>query len=162
MKRDTPGARGANKLRAFCDPSVLLYRLDYVNPSTSIYWVPTHTVGDLGRGHKKLQTSAFKDLPVWGCGRGNRQVNTEQENRIVRKVKVLVAQSCPDSLQWLWPARLLCPWHSPGKNTEVGCHLLFQGIIPTQGSTPGLLHCRQILNHWAIREPMRIVYEVHN
>ena len=46
----------------------------------------------------------------------------------------------------LWPARLLCPWDSPGKNTGVGCHLLLQGIFPTQGSTPslpGLLHW-----HW--------------
>ena len=34
---------------------------------------------------------------------------------------------------------------SPGKNTGVGCHTLLQGIFPTQGSNPGLLHCRQIL-----------------
>ena len=26
----------------------------------------------------------------------------------------------------------LCPWTSPGKNTRVGCHLLLQGIFPTQ------------------------------
>ena len=32
------------------------------------------------------------------------------------------------------PARLLCPWSSPGKNTGVGCHALLQGIFPTQGS----------------------------
>ena len=32
------------------------------------------------------------------------------------------------------PARLLCPWNSPGKNTGVGCHLLLQGIFPTQVS----------------------------
>ena len=25
------------------------------------------------------------------------------------------------------PARLLCPWDSPGKNTEVDCHALLQG-----------------------------------
>jgi len=25
---------------------------------------------------------------------------------------------------------------SPGKNTGVGCHALFQGIFPTQGSNP--------------------------
>ena len=31
----------------------------------------------------------------------------------------------------LWPSRLLCPWDSPGKNTGVGCHALFQGIFPT-------------------------------
>ena len=24
------------------------------------------------------------------------------------------------------PNRLLCPWDSPGKNTEVGCHFLLQ------------------------------------
>ena len=33
----------------------------------------------------------------------------------------------------LSPARLLCPWHSPGKNTGVGCHVLLQAIFPTQG-----------------------------
>ena len=35
--------------------------------------------------------------------------------------------------------------NSPGKNTRVGCHALLQGIFPTQGSNPGLPHCRQIL-----------------
>ena len=34
---------------------------------------------------------------------------------------------------------------SPGKNIEVGCHALLQGIFPTQGSNPRLPHCRQIL-----------------
>ena len=28
----------------------------------------------------------------------------------------------------------------PGKNTGVGCHFLLQGIFPTQGSNPYLLH----------------------
>ena len=32
-----------------------------------------------------------------------------------------------------------------GNNTGVGCHFLLQGIFPTQGSNPHLLHCRQIL-----------------
>ena len=31
------------------------------------------------------------------------------------------------------------------KNTRVGCPSLLQGIFPTQGSNPGLLHCRWIL-----------------
>ena len=39
------------------------------------------------------------------------------------------------------------PWNSPGKNTEVGCQSLPQGIFLTQGSNLGLLHCRQILYH---------------
>ena len=29
---------------------------------------------------------------------------------------------------------------SPGKNTGMGCHALLQGIFPTQGLNPGLLH----------------------
>ena len=36
---------------------------------------------------------------------------------------------------------------SAGKNTGVGCHALLQGIFPTQGSNPGLLHCRQTVYH---------------
>ena len=53
----------------------------------------------------------------------------------------------PDSL-WhhgLQPTRLLCPWDFPGKSTEMASHFLLQGIFPTLGSNPGLLHCRQIL-----------------
>ena len=45
----------------------------------------------------------------------------------------------------LYPTRLLYPWNSPGKNTQVGCHSLLLGIFPTQGLNLGLLHCRQIL-----------------
>ena len=45
----------------------------------------------------------------------------------------------------LQPARLLCLWDSPGKNTRVGFHFFLQGIFLTQGSNPGLLHCRQVL-----------------
>ena len=36
--------------------------------------------------------------------------------------------------------RLLHPWASPAKNTGVDCHSLLQGIFPTQGWNPGLLH----------------------
>ena len=42
---------------------------------------------------------------------------------------------------------LLCPWDFPGKNIRVGCHFLLQGIFPTQGLNPGLLHCLQTL-YW--------------
>ena len=34
-----------------------------------------------------------------------------------------------------------------GKNTGVGGHSLLQRIFLTQGSNPGLLHCRRILYH---------------
>ena len=45
----------------------------------------------------------------------------------------------------LYPAWLLCPWDSPGKNTGVGCHFLLYGIFLTQESNPGHLHCRQTI-----------------
>ena len=48
-----------------------------------------------------------------------------------------------------------CPWDSPGKNTEVGCHALLQGIFPTQEWNPCLLHCRQILyTYWGTWEAL--------
>ena len=36
---------------------------------------------------------------------------------------------------------------SPGKNSGLGCHALLERIVPTQGSNPGLPHCKQILYH---------------
>ena len=44
----------------------------------------------------------------------------------------------------LSPARLLCPWDSPGKNTGVVCYFLHQEIFLTQGLNPHLLR----LLHW--------------
>ena len=45
----------------------------------------------------------------------------------------------------LWPQGLYSPWNSPGQSTGVGSLSLLQAIFPTQGSNPGLPHCRQIL-----------------
>ena len=36
---------------------------------------------------------------------------------------------------------------SPGKITGVGCYVLLQGIFLTQGSNPGLPHCRRNFYH---------------
>ena len=72
----------------------------------------------------------------------------------LREVKELALisenESCSvvsDSLRphGLYPTRLLCPWNSPGQSTGVGSHSLLQGILPTQGLNPGLLHCGWIL-----------------
>ena len=38
------------------------------------------------------------------------------------------------------PARLLCPWDFPCKNTGVGCHALLQGVFPTEVSNLCLRH----------------------
>ena len=65
-----------------------------------------------------------------------------------------------DSLQphGLQPARFLCPWNSSGANSGVGSCSLLQGIFPTQGSNPGLLHCRQILYHPSYQGSPEITY----
>ena len=66
----------------------------------------------------------------------------------------LLTKSCLtlcDSMECSLP-RFLCPWDFPGKNTGVGCHFLLQGIFPTYGLNPGLLHCRQIIYRWSTWE----------
>ena len=40
---------------------------------------------------------------------------------------------------------LYSPWNSPGQNNRVSSLSLLQGISPTQGLNPGLLHCRWVL-----------------
>ena len=45
----------------------------------------------------------------------------------------------------------------PGKNTGVGCHALFQELFPTQGSNPGLSHCRRILYRLSHQGSSRIL-----
>ena len=65
----------------------------------------------------------------------------------ILKYLLKVAQLCPALCNPMEPARLLCPWNSPGKNTGVGSRSLLQGIFPTQRSNPGLPHYRGILYH---------------
>ena len=59
-----------------------------------------------------------------------------------------------DSLR---PHRLSSPWNSPGQNTGVGSLSLLQGIFPTQGSNPGLPHCRRILYQLSHKGSPRIL-----
>ena len=61
--------------------------------------------------------------------------------RVCQVTSVVSDSVHPNGLQ---PTKLLCPWESPGKNTGVDCHALFQGIFLTQGSNPCLLH----ILHW--------------
>ena len=74
----------------------------------------------------------------------------ENKNGNIYQNLVFVCVNCSvlsDSLQphALQSARLLCPWNS---------HSLLQGIFPTQGSNPGLQHCRWILYHLSHHLPL--------
>ena len=72
---------------------------------------------------------------------------TQQIVRCFQQVRAQLLRSCPtlcDPVDCMQPARLFCPWVSPGKSTRVGCHALLQGIFLIQGSNPHLL----CLLHW--------------
>ena len=59
-----------------------------------------------------------------------------------------------------WPVAHQAPLSmgdSSGKNTGVSCHALLQGIFPTQGSNPGLLHSRQIVYRMSHQRNPRIL-----
>ena len=58
----------------------------------------------------------------------------------------------------LWPTKLLCTWGFSGRNTGVGCYFLLPGVFPIQRLNLHLLHCRQILYHWATWEAHQYFY----
>ena len=74
--------------------------------------------------------------------------------------------SCSLMSDTLWPhglrpAKLLCPWDFPGKNTGGGCHFLLHGIFPHRDWTcVSCLSCigRQILYHCTTWEVLYIAY----
>ena len=67
-------------------------------------------------------------------------INNYRYNRDVRE-----HESCSVVSDSSWPHGLYSPLNFPSQNTGVGSLSLLQGIFPTQGSNPGLLHCRRIL-----------------
>ena len=78
---------------------------------------------------------------------------------------IYVCVSCSavsDSLQphGLWPARPLCPWNSPGKNTGVDCHSILQGILLTQYQTHVSYTARRFFTIWATREAFHLFIQL--
>ena len=66
-------------------------------------------------------------------------------NKMAQNDINMESESCSVVSDSLWPHKLYSPWNSPGQNTGVGSLSLLQGLFLTQGSNPGLPHCRQIL-----------------
>ena len=71
---------------------------------------------------------------------------TLEDERCSFSICMLCYAIMSDSLQpcGLQPARLLCPWDSPGKKTGVDSHFLLQGNFPNQGLNLRLLR----FLHW--------------
>ena len=88
---------------------------------------------------------------AWNCSLWLTEIEKAgQRQRLLLVLRVLVLLVCVvSSSLWahgLQPGRLLpLSMEFSSKNTGVGNHSLFQGILQTQGSNPGLLHSRQIL-----------------
>ena len=101
---------------------------------------------------RKGKNSIFFKLPVYTNNAFHIKIRWKISSKHYFKHNLFMevhAQSL-SHLQLLWPhglkpTRLLCPWHSPGKNTGVACHSLLHGIFLTQGSNPHLL-C--LLHRW--------------
>ena len=75
----------------------------------------------------------------------------------------LVTQSCPTLCNTMdcSPPGSSVLGDSPGKNTEVGCHALLQGVFPTHGLNPGVPHCRQIL-YWLGHQERQLTHHRDN
>ena len=94
-------------------------------------WVQSPVANDL------INKSTITILK-WSVQKTTRLVNTS------RRWDSIVPR---DGMETLCPFPFHLSYASLGQNTAVGCHSLLQGILPTQGSNPGLLHCRWILHH---------------
>ena len=88
-------------------------------------------------------------LVVQGVPPGRSKAQVPERNTVLIEYQkdnlcccCLVTKSCPTLLQphGLQSVRFPCPQDFPGKNKEMGCHFLLQGIFLTQGSNPCLLH----------------------
>ena len=80
----------------------------------------------------KRETSCIVLGTVNGCSHNGKRYESESD-------------SCSVVSESLQAHALYSPWNSRGQNTGVGSLSLLQEIFTTQGSNPGLRHCRQIL-----------------
>ena len=100
----------------------------------------------------------FKWLSTWTSGPCEfRMQNNHEFCLSLIPVYSMWSESCSVVSKSLRPHGLYRPWNSPGQNTRVGSLSLLQGLFPTQGSNPGLPHCRQILYQLSNKESSRIL-----
>ena len=101
---------------------------------------------------KNIYLTDFNYTMFWTRNKSFTEYGLNTRN--VLSCSVMSNSSWPHGLK---PARILCSWDSPGKNTRVGCFVLLQGIFPMQGSNPGFPHFRQILyrlSHQPFHSPL--------
>ena len=115
----------------------------------------------------KFKKYLYKERGSIGICQGEKRAKQE-----MRKMWLMEKQQQEEAWRWsesrsvvsdcLRPHGLYSPVNSPGQNTGVGSLSLLQGIVPTQGSNPGLPHCRRIvhqLSHGGRRGIVRSSWE---
>ena len=100
--------------------------------------LPSHLASENQCSREILGLPA-SSMPTWQVHTMTLPIESESESQSV------VSNS-------LWPYGRYSPWNSLGHITGVGSLSLLQRIFPTQGSNPGLPHCRQILYQLSHRE----------
>ena len=106
-----------------------------------------HVSKQLHKGHLKAKGRSLRMKPfLWQLDLGLTSLQKCEKNRFLWfKLPEYEHESHSVVSDSLWLDELHSPWNSPGQNTRVGSLSLLQGIFPTQGSYPGLPHCRWIL-----------------
>ena len=89
-----------------------------------------------------ISTSSWFSLQILNFSK-NLSISSRLSILLVYEVKL--SESLSVMSEYLQPHGLYSPWNSPNQKTRVGSLSLLQGIFPTQGSNPGLPHCRWIL-----------------
>ena len=100
--------------------------------------------------HRKLQSCSEKS---------NLTLNFIPSSFQITRIMCAYSLSCAQLFVTPWTVARQAPL-SMGfsrQNTGVSCHGLLQGIFPTQGLNPGLLHCRWILYQLSYQGSPRIL-----
>ena len=93
---------------------------------------------DRESGRNLTWKNDWKTLLTWGRKQASRLEKPRELKYIYIYVCVCVCvlSHSPMSKSFqpcgLHPARLLCPWDIPGKDTGLGCHFFLQGMFQTQ------------------------------
>ena len=84
-------------------------------------------------------------------------IQEETDNLNILSSKEIIPNCFSHIRLFATPWTIYSPWNSTGQNTGVGSLSLLQGIFPTQGSNPGLPHCRWILYQLSHKGSPRIL-----
>ena len=101
---------------------------------------PTH-LGSTGCGQRMVNF-----FPLMGVSVSAKQLKGHGSECYLEPLKVRVSHTVVSYFLWPHgPTNLLCPWDFPRQEYWRGLPFPSPGNFPTQGSSPGLLHCGQIL-----------------